>query len=108
MLKNLEDKTYDSSDVQRAYNELYKQLRNYTWPLDTVEKLADVEVACYDAFIDIDKLRMSLNKLKSSVSDIVKKDEDLKSAFEYIDEVIDKLESTGQTMVLQVLQTVSQ
>ena len=31
--------------IQSAYNELYKELRNYIWDYDTVVKIAELEAA---------------------------------------------------------------
>ena len=52
-----------SIDFQNAYVDLYRLMRNYIWDLDVVEMLADVEVATYDAFIDLEKLNKMYQKL---------------------------------------------
>ena len=77
--------------IQNAYNDLYKQLRNYIWEYDTVVKIADLEVAAYMAFPDINKVRWAYNQLASDVStsDIWADDEDLQKAFDNFEEKLD-------------------
>ena len=81
--------------LQTAYNDLYKQLRNYIWDYETVVKLADLEVATYMTFPDIDRIRFAFNKLKSDVqaSDIWSDDKLLQKA---IDSFEDKLDGADQ------------
>lgn len=77
--------------IQNAYNDLYKQLRNYIWEYDTVVKIADLEVAAYMAFPDISKVRWAYNQLASDVStsDIWSDDKDLQKAFDNFEEKLD-------------------
>lgn len=81
--------------LQSAYNDLYKQLRNYIWDYETVVKLADLEVATYMTFPDIDKIHHAFGKLKSDIetSDVWSDDEDLQKA---VDSFEDKLDGADQ------------
>jgi hypothetical protein len=81
--------------LQSAYNNLYKELRKYIWDYETVVKLADLEVAAYMAFPNIDDIRRAYERLKSDVqsSDIYSDDEELKRA---LDKFEDSLEGADQ------------
>lgn len=75
-------------DIQSAYIELYKQLRRYLWGMDTVETIADLEVSANTTFPDLDQIRKHLSDLKIKISDVIKKDEDLKSAMDDFEELL--------------------
>lgn len=77
--------------IQQAYIDLYKQIRNYIWDYDTVVKLAELEVAAYMAFPDIDKVRYALDQLKVELnsSDVYAEDEDLQKAVDDFSETLD-------------------
>lgn len=77
--------------IQQAYIDLYKQIRNYIWDYDTVVKLAELEVAAYMAFPDIDKVRYALDQLKMELnsSDVYAEDEDLQKAVDDFSETLD-------------------
>lgn len=81
--------------IQQAYIDLYKQVRNYIWDYDTVVKLAELEVAAYMAFPDIDKVRYALDQLKVELnsSDVYAEDEDLQKA---VDDFSDTLDGADQ------------
>ena len=71
-----------SVDFQNAYVNLFSLMRNYIWDLDVIEMLADVEVATFDAFIDMDKLNRCYSKLYPSIIAVADecKDEDMRKA----------------------------
>ena len=77
--------------IQQAYIDLYRQIRNYIWDYDTVVKLAELEVASYMAFPDIDKVRYALDQLKVELnsSDVYAEDEDLQNAVDNFSETLD-------------------
>ena len=77
--------------IQQAYIDLYRQIRNYIWDYDTVVKLAELEVASYMAFPDIDKVRYALDQLKTELnsSDVYAEDEDLQKAVDDFSETLD-------------------
>ena len=81
--------------LQSAYNDLYTQLRNYIWDYETVVKIADLEVATYMAFPDIDNIKRAFSKLSVDIkdSDIYSDDEKLQQALDEFDE---KLEGADQ------------
>ena len=81
--------------LQSAYNDLYTKLRNYIWEYDTVVKIADLEVATYMAFPNIDDIRRAFSKLSVDIkdSDIYSDDEELQQALDEFDE---KLQGADQ------------
>lgn len=80
-----------SVDFQNAYVDLYKLMRNYIWDLDIVEMLADVEVATYDAFIDLEKLNKCYQKLYPEVTEVAtdNEDEELKKSADAFKKMIE-------------------
>lgn len=77
--------------LQSAYNDLYKQLRNYIWDYETVVKIANLEVASYMAFPDIGKIRYAYEDLRKEIaaSDVWADDKDLQKAVDGFDEKLD-------------------
>ena len=74
--------------VQQEYQKLYVQLRKYLWSFDTVEKIADLEVAVYQAIPTIKNIRDKFDKLKYNISQTSKDDEDFKRAVENFEDLI--------------------
>lgn len=62
----------NSSDIQLAYVDLYKQIRRYVWDIDSVELIAKIEDEANKSFPDLGKLNNLLDKLKK-----ISKDNDL-------------------------------
>lgn len=54
----------NSNEIQTAYNNIYKAMRQYIWEFEAVNALADFEVECYQAFPDLLKLNQKYNRLK--------------------------------------------
>ena len=65
-----------TNDLQRLYVDMYKQIREYLWPFRIVEALADLEVACYKAFPDIDEVKKIFTRLSSEIRFQADKEED--------------------------------
>lgn len=71
----------NSSDIQLAYVDLYKQIRRYVWDIDSVELIAKIEDEANKSFPDLGKLNNLLDRLKK-----ISKDNDLdKELLDYID-----------------------
>lgn len=62
-------------ELKKYYNHMYEELRNYLWDFNTVECLADLEVAVYRRFPDIAEVRAKFNRLYSRISSICMEDE---------------------------------
>lgn len=78
-----------AKELQNKYNKLYVSLREYIWPLKIVENIADLEVAVYRTFPDIDEVRTCYNVLKMNALRLVKDDEELEGKFEDFREILD-------------------
>lgn len=68
--------------IQQSYQKLYVQLRKYLWSFDTVERIADLEVAVYQALPDVTIIRDKLERLKYNVNQTFKDDEEFKKSFD--------------------------
>lgn len=78
----------NSKDIQRAYNDLYIELRKYIWGFNIVEEIADLEVASYTAFPDREEIDKCLRKLKSSINNEIREDEDLEQSIKNFEELL--------------------
>lgn len=54
----------NSSDIQLAYVDLYKQIRKYVWDIDSVELIAKIEDEANKSFPDVGNLNHLLDQLK--------------------------------------------
>ena len=79
------------TEVRNAYNNLYKEMRNYIWDIPVVEALVDLELASYQTCLDMSKVETCFNALKREVLTYVD-DPDLVSAFDKFQSLIDKHE----------------
>lgn len=79
-----------TNDLQRCYVKIYKCLMHYIFDFDTVEALADFEIAVYRVFPDMDEISNKLTRLKSQLRYIgLTDDEDLNKAFDKFEELIE-------------------
>ena len=81
------------NDIQSAYNNLYKVLRNYFWPIDTVEKLAELEIECYKSFPDISALRSLFEKLFLDIRECAAENEELSKQCDKFREIVQSSDS---------------
>lgn len=77
-----------TNDVQRAYNDLYVELRKYIWSFDVVKAIADLEIATYQTFPDLTEVDRCLRNLKVLIFNEVAEDEYLKEAVDKFEELI--------------------
>lgn len=77
-----------SNDLQTAYVNLYKQLRNYIWDYDTVERIAELEIAVHTRFPDINTVRSKFKSIEMDVRDMCQEDEELNEAVKRFNEAI--------------------
>lgn len=71
---------------------MYTYLRNYIWGFDTVERLANLEIAVYSSFPDIDEIKSIFNMLYVDVKDVLDEDEELAEAVNSFKELIESIE----------------
>lgn len=92
----------NSNRLQDAYIDLYVQMRKYIWDLDVVTILATLETETYKSFPDLKYLTDVLTKLKNSVIDTYRDDEEFKSAF---DKFFDLLKDNTSDEIYKNLKT---
>lgn len=71
-----------TNDLQRCYIDLYKRLREYLWPFSTVELIADLEVATFCSFPDLNDVSSKLNRLCIDIRDCSRDDKDMQDAID--------------------------
>lgn len=81
-----------SKQIQNEYINMYTYLRNYIWGFDTVERLANLEIAVYSSFPDIDEIKSIFNTLYVDVKDVLDEDEELAEAVNSFKELIESIE----------------
>lgn len=76
-------------DLTRQYVKLYKCLREYIWPFDIVADLAELEIAVYNRFPDIDEVKSKFDKLYRDIELECKADKELDEQVKAFRRVID-------------------
>jgi len=77
-----------SADIQNSYNAMYKQLRKYIWDFSVVAALADLEIAVYKKFQNMNDIKARFYRLRSQIVDVLSTDEDLKGALDAFEDVL--------------------
>lgn len=80
------------SDLKRQYVKLYSEVRNYIWPFDTVEDLANLEIAIFSRFPDMHEVRNLFHKFHSDIFKEIHEYDELKEAVDKFQEFIDQNE----------------
>lgn len=78
----VENQIIDMHDISYAYIRLYRQLRNYIWEYDTVEHIAELEIAIHNRFPNLQDVRKYFNLLCHDIYRSDVDDEDLDKAIE--------------------------
>ena len=76
--------------LQQKYINLYKQFRDYIWDYDTVEMLANLEIAIFKACPNIYECKNLFNTLRSNIQDVILEDEDLNEAVQDFSDLLDE------------------
>lgn len=82
-----------SNELEIAYTNLYRNLRNYIWEFSTVEKLVELEISIYKAFPDRDTIKNNLSSLYYDIKETLKEDEDLRDSYEKLKTIIESDET---------------
>lgn len=77
-----------STDIQNAYINLYKKLREYIWPASVIEIIADLETAVYETFPNMDDIRKQFKLLKYELYDILRDDEEMRDVVDVFEDTI--------------------
>ena len=92
----------NSVRLQDAYINLYSELRKYIWRFDIVELVADLEVAVFTRFQNINRVNEVITKLYSEIKDLITEDDDLNEAFNKFFDII----QDADTVYVKILNTV--
>lgn len=97
-----ESQIIDMQDISHEYVRLYRELRNYIWPYDTVEHIAELEIAIHNRFPNLQDVRKYFNLLCQDINRSEVDDEDLDRAIKQFESCI---ESEGNTMYATLIKT---
>lgn len=79
-------------ELQNAYLNMYKELRNYIWGFNIVENLAELEINVYSAFPDVSKLKVQFNNLYLGIKSVLSEDEELRKSVEAFQESLNNID----------------
>lgn len=85
--------------LQNKYIELYKLLRNYLWSFQTVEDIAELEIACFRAIPDINDVRMKLNSVSSAANYVIREDEKIKNCIEEFRDMLNDVDTCKKILI---------
>nr|DAZ19357.1 MAG TPA: hypothetical protein [Caudoviricetes sp.] len=74
--------------IQNKYISLYKLLRNYLWNFQTVEDIAELEMECFRALPDVDRIKMKLNAVSNAAIYVTRDDDKLKECLDSFYELL--------------------
>lgn len=66
--------------LKKGYINLYKQMMKYIWSYDTIELLAELEVAVCNVFPIMTDVRTKFQRLENSIRTQIKEDDEMKKA----------------------------
>lgn len=75
--------------IQNKYISLYKLLRNYLWNFQTVEDIAELEMECFRALPDVDRIKMKLNAVSNAAIYVIRDDDKLKECLDSFYELLE-------------------
>lgn len=97
-----------SKELQNKYIKLYTELREYIWPTNTVEFIAELEIEVFSAFPNMDRVRKIFSNLKQSIIDhgLDLSDEDNEDLSEKLESFQNLLDSDDtETMFFKLVNT---
>lgn len=74
--------------IQNKYISLYKLLRNYLWNFQTVEDIAELEMECFRALPDVDRIKTKLNAVSNAAIYVTRDDDKLKECLDSFYELL--------------------
>lgn len=72
---------------------MYSHLRNYIWGFETVQRLADLEIAVYSSFPDLSQIQSSFRSLYNDIREVLSEDEELAEAVNAFKQLIETIEN---------------
>lgn len=78
-----------ATQFQNAYNDFYAELYRFIWEIQTVEKIADLEVSIYQVFPRIDEIERCYKALVQDIkSTDAWEDEELRESAQALEDLI--------------------
>ena len=91
-----------SRDFMNKYEKFYDAIRQYLWPYDVLEELAEVEVDIYSAFIDRPKLQQDFAKLRKSIKDVLEEDDYFRKTTKELEDLVNDEDLDSYHTLVQV------
>ena len=82
-----------SPNLQQAYIEMYKAIREYIWDFRTVETLANLEIETFVAFPNLLKVKQLYSELKLLTNDVAAEDKDLEKSMKKFGDLLEDVNS---------------
>ena len=79
----------DINRVRSCYIKLYQALVCYTWNINTVQTLSELEVHIFTSFPDVSRLKSTLRQLKMCILRVYNSDDDVRKAFDALEGTLD-------------------
>lgn len=92
----------ETNNIRIRYNKLYSEMRKYTWSFDVITSLSELEVLCYTAIPDISEITHQFRVLKTQVSHVLVKDDDLTETFDKFEDTLNNCEDGIYMQLTQV------
>lgn len=83
----------NTNEIQMKYNDLYCTLREYIWDIKIVEYIAELEIAAYEKFPDIEDVKRKLQTLKYRIRSTILEDEEMQEAFDAFEDCLNSKDS---------------
>lgn len=77
-------------ELKKGYIKLYEQMMKYIWSFYTVELLAELEISVCNVFPIMTDVKNNFMRLKSAVIQDIRDDEEMKSAFDEFEKLIEQ------------------
>lgn len=82
-----------SPNLQQAYIDMYKALREYIWEFRTVETLANLEIETFVAFPNLLKVKQLYSELKLLTNEVAAEDEELEKSMKKFGDLLENVNS---------------
>lgn len=79
--------------LQSSYNKLYECLRNYIWPYDIVNTIAELEISVYNTFPSTSEILIHFTRLKNFCKMYLNDDKELTKALSSFDNTLKQADS---------------
>lgn len=93
------------NDIQRAYIDLYKEMRRYLWSYEAIRTLAMLEVAIYNRFPILADIRSYAIVLRSMASNTTYDDPEVMSK---IDDLLKLLDDSSDDCIYSLVPNVQE